>query len=187
MQFSVDAGYKHGMDVSLLLFLMSMTAVEYINYNFMRFWQDEARRWTPAEGAVYRERLSSRYAWARVWIVGVYASVALIVWLADGLPGAGHGPLTLRVMALGVVGYLLLELALFNVLVLFSINATFGVLQALAPALAIDAGLGYVLSNALGPLWAAAAMTAGAAVFLWLSQSQVRVALGHPGYHFYVS
>jgi hypothetical protein len=164
-----------------------MTAVEYINYNFMRFWQAEAGRWTPAEGVRYRARLSSRHAWARIWIVGVYASVALAVWLADGVPGAEGGPLTLRVMTLGVVGYLLLELALFNVLVLFSVNATFAVLQALAPALAIDAGLGYILSNALGPLWAAVAMAAGAGVFLWLSEIQVRVALGRPGYHFYVS
>jgi hypothetical protein len=187
VQFSIDAGYKHGMDVSLLLFLMSMTAVEYINHNFIRFWQDEARRWTPADGVRYRERLSNRYLWSRVWIVGVYAAVGTIVWLADGMATSGDGPLTLRVMGLGIVGYLLLELALFNVLVLFSVNATFGVLQALAPALAINAGLGYVLSNALGPLWAAAAMAAGAAVFLWLSAVQVRVALGRPGYHFYVS
>jgi hypothetical protein len=187
VQFSIDSGYKHGMDLSLLLFLTSMTAVEYINFNFMRFWQAEARRWTPAEGVRYRARLSSRYTWARVWIVGVYASVALVVWLADGVPGAESGPLTLRVMTLGVIGYLLLELALFNVLVLFSVNAAFAVLQALAPALAIDAGLGYVLSNTLGPLWAAAAMAAGAGVFLWLSEIHVRVALGRPGYHFYVS
>jgi hypothetical protein len=187
VQFSIDSGYKHGMDLSLLLFLTSMTAVEYINHNFMRFWQAEAARWTPAQGVRYRARLSSRYTWSRIWIVGVYASVALAVWLADAVPGAEAGPLTLRVMTLGVVGYLLLELALFNVLVLFSVNATFAVLQALAPALAIDAGLGYVLSNALGPLWAAAAMAAGAGVFLWLSEIQVRVALGRPGYHFYVS
>jgi uncharacterized membrane protein len=187
VQFSIDAGYKLGMDNSLLLFLLSMTAVEFINHNFMRYWQDEARRWTAEDGALYRERLQRRYAWARLSIVAVYASVALLVWMTLGLPGTDAGPLPLRVMVLGVAGYLLLELALFNVLVLFSVNATFAVLKALAPALLINAGLGYVLSNALGPLWAAAAMAAGAGVFLWLSQFKVRVALAHPGYCYYVS
>jgi hypothetical protein len=187
VQFAIDPGYKIGMDVSLLLFLMSMTAVEYINFDFMRFWQDEARRWTPTEGSHYRARLRRRYTWSRVTVTGVYAAVALLVWLLLGLPDAADGPLPRNVMMLGVAGYLLLELALFNALVLFSVNATVAVLKALAPALVINVCLGYVLSNTMGPLWAAVAMAAGAAVFLWQSQLKVREALARPGYCCYVS
>ena len=62
VQFAIDPGYKLGMDVSLLIFLVSMTAVEFINFDFMRFWQHEAQRWTPSAGAHYRERLRRRYA-----------------------------------------------------------------------------------------------------------------------------
>ena len=70
---------------------------------------------------------------------------------------------------------------------LFSVNAGVEVLKSLAPALLINAGLGYVLSNTMGPLWAAAAMAAGAAVFLWQSHFKVREALARPGYSCYVS
>jgi hypothetical protein len=187
VQFAIDPGYKLGMDVSLLLFLMSMTAVEYINFDFMRFWQEEARRWTPTQGAIYRARLRRRYTWSRVSVVAVYAAIALLVWLRLGLPDAAEGPLPRQVLMLGVAGYLLLELALFNALVLFSVNAGAAVLKALAPALVINAGIGYVLSNTMGPLWAAVAMATGAAVFLWQSQDKVRVALARPGYCCYVS
>jgi hypothetical protein len=187
VQFAIDPGYKLGMDLSLLIFLMSMTAVEYINFDFMRFWQDEARRWTPTQGAHYRTRLRQRYAWSRVSVIGVYAAVALLVWLFVGVPHSTGGSLPRDVLMLGLAGYLLLELALFNALVLFSVNAGAAVLKALAPALVINAGAGYVLSNTMGPLWAAAAMATGAAVFLWQSQFKVREALARPGYSCYVS
>jgi hypothetical protein len=187
VQFAIDPGYKLGMDLSLLLFLMSMTAVEYINFDFMRFWQDEARRWTAAQGGRYRARLRRRYTGSRIAVAGVYAALALLVWVTLGLPDPAAGALPRKVLVLGAAAYLLLELALFNVLVLFSVNSTAGVLQSLAPALVINAGLGYVLSNSLGPLWAAAAMATGAAVFLCQSQLKVREALARPGYCCYVS
>jgi len=187
VQFSIDPGYKLGMDLSLLLFLMSMTAVEYINYDFMRFWRDEARRWTPTEGPHYRARLRRRYAWSGAAVVGAYAAVAVAVWLLVGPPDPAAGVLPRRVLVLGVTGYLLLELALFNALVLFSVDATVSVVRALAPALLINVGCGYVLGNLLGPIWAAAAMMAGAAVFLWQSHAKVRDALARPGYCCYVS
>ena len=74
------------MDLSLLIFLVSMTAVEFINFDFMRFWQDEAQRWTPSAGAHYRGRLRRRYTLVAVSVVGVYAAVALLVWLLVGFP-----------------------------------------------------------------------------------------------------
>jgi hypothetical protein len=187
VQFAIDAGYKLGMDVSLLLFLMSMTAVEFINANFMRFWHDEARRWTPAQGAEYRRRLRGRYSRSRLAVALVYAATACIVWLLLRDPSAGAGSLTQQVLLLGVAGYLLLELALFNALILFSVNAAVAVLRSLAPALLINAGAGYVLSNTLGPLWAAVSMASAAAVFLWLSTRKVRVVLERPGFCSYVA
>jgi hypothetical protein len=187
VQFAIDPGYKLGMDVSLLVFLVSMTAVEFINFDFMRFWQDEAQRWTPTAGAHYRERLRRRYSWSRLCVVGVYAGVALLVSILVGSPDASAGVLPRHALMLGLAGYLLFELALFNALVLFSVNAGVAVLKSLAPALLINAGLGYVLSNAMGPLWAAGAMAAGAAVFLWQSHFKVHEALARPGYSCYVS
>jgi hypothetical protein len=187
VQFAIDPVYKLGMDLSLLIFLVSMTAVEYINFDFMRFWQEEARRWTPREGAHYRGRLQRRYTWSSVSVIAVYTAVALLVWTLVGVPD-GPGRSALRnVLLLGLTGYLLFELALFNALVLFSVNAGVAVLKSLAPALLINAGLGYVLSNTMGPVWAAVAMAAGAAVFLWQSQCKVREALTRPGHCCYVS
>ncbi len=39
VQFSVDAHYQAGMDTALLCFLVSMAAVEFLNYRFIHFWQ----------------------------------------------------------------------------------------------------------------------------------------------------
>jgi hypothetical protein len=187
VQFAIDSSYKLGMDISLLVFLLSMSAVEYINYLFMRFWRDEARRWTPIDSATFRARLRRRYTRCCVSIVAVYAAIAVLVWMLLGLPDAAAGPLPRQVLVLGVTGYLLLELALFNVLMLFSVNAPAAVLRSLVPALVVNAGFGYLLSNTMGPIWAAAAMASGAAVFAWLSHKRVSDALARPGYFYYIS
>lgn len=185
IEFGIDARYQAGMDAALLVFLLSMAAVEFINYRFVHFWQQEASRWTASAGVEYQARIQRRCVRARALVAVAFVAIALLV-LPVGRPTLTD-PIASRVMVLGLCGYLLLELGLFNALVLFSVNAPVPVLRALVAGVMVNALGGYVSSNVFGSTCAAAAMCAGAAVFLWRSHVAVAVALERPGYGCYVA
>jgi hypothetical protein len=187
VQFSVDAHYQAGMDTALLCFLISMAAVEFLNYRFIHFWQREADRWDVSSTHAFTSRV--RRGCVRSWLL-VALSFGVTVWLVTLLPAARDmlaDPQAAGVFALGLCGYLFLELALFNALVLFSVNAPAAVLRALLASLAVNAVGGYLLSHAFGPVLAAAAMCAGSAVFLWRSKKAMATVLDRPGYSCYVA
>lgn len=187
VHFSVDARYQAAMDAALLCFLVSMAAVEFLNHRFVHFWQREATRWAPSSGEMYRARIRRSCARSRMMIVASFVVTVYLVGLLPSVRETLSDPVTARVWMLGLAGYLLFELGLFNSLALFSVNAPVAVLRALCTGLVVNAAGGYLLSNAFGPFFAAAAMTAGAAVFLWRSDRALRTALGRPGYGCYVS
>ena len=149
VQFSVDAHYQAGMDTALLCFLISMAAVEFLNHRFIHFWQEEATRFTPATGAAFAPA-SAATACAR-GCSSPPPSGSPSSWSPCCRPRAKRCaiPLAAPVLALGLGGYLLLELALFNSLVLFSVNAPTEVLRALLAGLAVNAAGGYLLESFL--------------------------------------
>jgi hypothetical protein len=187
VQFSIDARYQAGMDVALLCFLVSMTAVEFFNHRFVRFWHDQGGRYAATEGAAYRRCVRARYWRSCVALVAVFTAIVLLAVAVPAVQETLRDPLSRRVAAFGLAGYLLLQLALFNALVLFSVNDPVPVLRALAAGVLVDAGGGYLLSNTFGPVCAAAAMAAGAGVLLWRAAGATRVALNRPGYGCYVA
>jgi hypothetical protein len=187
VQFSVNSHYQAGMDAALVCFLISMAAVEFLNYRFIQFWQQEAAHWTPTTGETYRRRVRASCTRARMIVAVAFAITVLLVLLLPAVRDTMRDPLAARVMVLGLAGYLLLELALFNALVLFSVNAPIEVLRALGAGFVLNAVGGYVLSNAFGPSFAAAAMCVGAAIFLWRSDRALSISLGRPGYGCYVA
>lgn len=185
--FSVDGHYQAGMDAALLCFLISMTAVEFFNHRFIHFWQREAASWTPSAGASFRSRVRAYSSRSRMFVAVAFGLTALLVALLPAARDTLRDPLAARILVLGLSGYLLLELALFNALVLFSVNAPVAVLRALLAGLAVNAVGGYLLSNVFGPLMAAVAMCLGAAVFLWRTDCALDSALSRPGYGCYVA
>lgn len=187
VQFSVDGHYQAGMDTALLCFLISMAAVEFLNHRFVHFWQQEAARFTPATGAAFRASVRRRCVRSRLHVAAAFAVTVLLVSLLPAARETMGDPQAAPVLALGLGAYLLLELALFNSLVLFSVNAPVEVLRALLAGLAVNAVGGYLLSHLFGPLLAAGAMCAGAAVFLWRADKALMTALGRPGYGCYVA
>ena len=187
LQFSVDGRYQAAMDAALLCFLISMAAVEFLNYRFIHFWQREAARWAPTSGEIYRARVRRSCARSRMILAVSFGVTVCLVALLPSVRQTLADPVTARVWVLGLAGYLLLELALFNSLALFSVNAPVAVLRALVAGLAVNAVGGYLLSNAFGPMFAALAMAAGAAIFLWRSDRALQTSLGRPGYGCYVS
>jgi hypothetical protein len=187
VQFSVDARYQAGMDAALLCFLISMAAVEFLNYRFIHFWQHEATLWSPSAGERFRARIRRACARSRMLIALSFAVTVLLVSLLPVARETLRDPVAAPVLVLGLTGYLLLELALFNALVLFSVHAPVMVLRALLAGLVVNAAGGYLLSNAFGPMLAAGALCIGAAVFLWRSDKALVTALGRPGYGCYVA
>jgi hypothetical protein len=187
LQFSVDGRYQAAMDAALLCFLVSMAAVEFLNHRFVHFWQREASRWTPSSGASYRARVRRSCVRSRMILAVSFGVTVCLVALLPAVRQTLSDPVTARVWIVGLAGYLLLELALFNSLALFSVNAPVAVLRALLAGLVVNAAGGYLLSNAFGPMFAACAMAAGAAVFLWRSDRALSSSLGRPGYGCYVS
>lgn len=187
LYFSVDARYQAAMDAALVCFLISMAAVEFLNYRFIHFWQREATRWSPSSGESYRQRVRRSCARSRMMVAASFGVTVSLVAMLPSVREALSDPVTARVWVLGLAGYLLFELGLFNSLALFSVNAPVAVLRALSAGLIVNAAGGYLLSNSFGPVYAAVAMTAGAAVFLWRSDRALVTSLGRPGYGYYVS
>ena len=187
IEFAIDPEYKLGMDLALLLFLLSMSAVEYVNHTFMRFWRDHARRWTIGHEAAYAARLQRRCHLARLAVVLAYLGIATIIWFAFDVLALMGSDGVRHAFLLGAVGYLVLEVALFNALVLFSVSEAVAVVRSLAPALLLNAAGGYVTSHLFGPTWAAAAMLAGALVFVTQTDRELRMALARPGHGCYVA
>jgi hypothetical protein len=187
IHFSVDGRYQSAMDAALLCFLMSMAAVEFLNHRFVHFWQRDAARWTPSAGETYRTRVRRACVRSQLTVAAAFGVTVCAVALLPSVRQMLSDPVTARVWIVGLVGYLLLELALFNSLALFSVNAPVAVLRALLCGLVVNAAGGYLLSNAFGPMFAAGAMAAGAAIFLWRSGRALAVSLGRPGYGCYVS
>jgi hypothetical protein len=175
------------MDAALLCFLISMAGVEFLNHRFVHLWQREATRWAPSSGESYRARIRRSCARSRVMVAAWFGVTVCLVALLPSVRQTLTDPVTARVWMLGLTGYLLFELGLFNALALFSVNAPAAVLRALLAGLVVNAAGGYLLSNTAGPFFAAGAMTAGAAVFLWRSDRALRTSLRRPGYGCYVS
>src|SRR5436190_20683086 len=99
-----------------------MTGVEFLNYRFVQSWHREGSRWTPQSGATYRARVRAAYRRSCALVVAVFVAVALALLAVPAVHASLADAASWRVAAFGLAGYVLLELSLFNALVLFSVN-----------------------------------------------------------------
>ncbi len=95
------------------------------------------------------------------------------------------GTTGLWIFVLGAVGYLLFSLALFDALMLFSLNQARRVVRALAPALALNLLVGYIFSHALAVPYAAVGLVLGGAWFTIDARRAVTESLRHAEYSYY--
>jgi hypothetical protein len=86
-----------------------------------------------------------------------------------GLPDRLGDPVTQRVFALGVSGYILLAIGLSNGIFLFSMGRPWLVVRAIAVALAVSLAVGIALSRTHAYWWSAAGTLAGGLVFAVLT------------------
>jgi len=121
-------------------------------------------------------------------ILVAFVVIALSAWFtfsrSNGLTPA---PRLLQTAMLGGLGYLMLSVALLEIIILAGINAISMASLAVALGVAVNLLTGYGLSHLWGVQYAAAGLLAGSAVVLWISNAAVRHVLRHPDYHYSIS
>jgi len=188
LSFGIDAAYKQATDMVLLAFLITAALVEYLADSFLRFWQRLASELPQTASEQLTVSLWKRHSKTMSAILTAFVVVALSAWFAFSRSnGLAPLPRLLPTAVLGGIGYLLLSLALLEIIILASTNAISMAAFAVALGLAVNLLTGYGLSHLWGVQYAAAGLLAGAAVVLLISNAAVRHVLRHPDYHYSIS
>lgn len=188
LSFGIDASYKRATDLVLLAFLITAALVEYLADSFLKFWQDLATKLPQAASHQLTASLWKRHLKSMLVIFTAFVVIAFIAWFGlSGSTGMFSGPRFLQTAVLGGLGYLMLSMALLEIIVLASIDAISMASLATAVGVAVNLFIGYGLSHLLGVQYAAAGLLAGSAVVLWISNAAVRRALRHADYHYSIS
>lgn len=188
LSFGIDSAYKRGMDLVLLAFLITAALSEYLSDSYLRFWRRLAAELPQARTDQLVTRLRRRHAKSMLVIFTVFVVVAVIAWFAFcRLSGQAGSSGLLETAVLGGLGYLMLSIALFENVILASVNGTSLALRAVALGLGVNLLAGYELSHLLGVQYAAVGLLAGSAVILWKCNAAVRQVLRHPDYHYSIA
>jgi hypothetical protein len=188
LSFGIDAAYKKGTDLVLLAFLVTAALVEYLADSFLRFWQRLATELPQDAKERLMVSLGRRHSKSMLVIFTAFVVIALSAWFAfsrsDSLVPA---PRLLQTAVLGGLGYLMLSIALLEIIILASVNAISMASLAVAVGVAVNLLIGYGLSHLWGVQFAAAGLLVGSAVVLWIANAAVRRVLHHPDYHYSIS
>jgi hypothetical protein len=131
-------------------------------------------------------RLRRRRRFCSGAIVGLFVVIAG----SEAIVAARAGFLTTTaawIFGLGATGYVLFSLALFDGLMLFSLNRPGRVLRAMLPGLAVSLLSAYVLSHVFWVPLAAAGLVGGAALFSFDARRGVSEALRQADYAYYAA
>ena len=188
LSFGIDAAYKKGTDLVLLAFLITAALVEYLADSFLRFWQRLAAELPQAASDQLIVSLWKRHSKSMLAIFTAFVVISLSAWFAfSRLSSLAPAPRLLETAVLGGLGYLMLSVALLEIIILASVNAISTASLAFALGVAVNLLTGYGLSHLCGAQYAAVGLLAGSAVVLWISNAAVRRVLRHPDYHYSIS
>jgi hypothetical protein len=184
LSFGIDSGYKRGMDIVLLAFLITAALVEYLSDSYLRFLSRLAAELPQDGGHMFSARLRKRRSIVIGIILVFFVAVALVDWFVfmHG-SGAAASPRLLETAIFGGLGYLMLTLALFETIILASVNAITLALRAVSLGLCANFVAGYFLSHEWGVQYAAAGLCLGSSILLWQCHATVGRVLKNPGYY----
>jgi hypothetical protein len=171
LSFGIDSQYKKGMDVGLFIFLVLAAVVEYMADHFMRYWFRLAEEQNDTERIGCW--LTRRYRRLLTVLCFLFALLASGLWFAY----SRLEPAVLATAVLGSVGYFLVALALFNLIVLCSVNQPERAGALVSVALVCNALTGYILSHLIGVHFAAIGLLVGGFVLFVVSYRTIRVVL----------
>jgi uncharacterized membrane protein len=188
LSFGINSAYTRGMDTVLLAFLITAALAEYFSDAFLRSWNGLAKQVSQANSHELSRRLQKRHALVVMGIAAVFLAACAVSW---GLFLRWFGMLPSRELLvtalIGGLGYLMLSVALFENIVLASMNANSLALRSVALGLAVNLAAGYSLSHLFGVQYAAVGLLTGSLILVWKSNRAVRHALRHPDYHYSVA
>jgi hypothetical protein len=188
LSFGIDAAYKKGTDLVLLAFLITAALVEYLADSFLRFWQRLATELPQSASEQLMVSLWKRHSKSMLAIFTAFVVVALSAWFAFSRSSSlAPPPRLLQAAVLDGLGYLMLSVALLEIIILASVNAISSASLAVALGVAVNLLTGYGLSHLWGAQYAAVGLLAGSAIVLWKSNAAVRRVLRHPDYHYSIS
>lgn len=188
LSFGIDPAYKRGMDLVLLAFLITASLVEYLGDSFLRYWRQLAAELPQANTEELIARLRRRHSAAVSMIFVMFLVVSIGAWFAFSRLSGGPLPgRLLQTAILGGLGYLMLSIALHEIVILSSVNSTSLAMLAAALGLVVNILTGYGLSHFWGVQYAAAGLLAGSAVVLWTCHAAVRQILRRPDFHYSIS
>lgn len=196
LPFTFRASYEVGLDWALISVVPGLALLEVTIYEFSRVLDSAGVRYDAADASAHNRALLRFYRrqLALVAILLAGGSVAAF----GGLRVAGHlhatkvsdlfnEPTTVHVYVLGLAGYALLVLGLFNGLFLFSLNRPWLVLRALAPAVGVATVVAFVLSRTIVYWAAAGGLVAGTLVYALLSGRSALRILNAVDYHYFAA
>ncbi|MEO5740179.1 MAG: hypothetical protein ABIS29_06250 [Vicinamibacterales bacterium] len=184
LYYGIAADYKKVMDAALLTFLASTGLVEYLNHKFMHFWYTGARSRVVHDAHAFTQALRRRHTayslllTALSSLVGVLSYSVLVRSDSDNLGLIG-------LAVIGNLGYVLLSLALFNAVLLFSLRRPSAVLRALWPALVVHLCASYLLARAVHPRLATVGLALGSLIFVLRARKFALEAISEPDYAYY--
>jgi hypothetical protein len=188
LSFGIDSAYKRGMDLALFAFLITAALVEYLGDSFLRFWRRQAAELPQTASQQLAAGLRRRHWHAMFAIVSAFAAMSVLAWYVfSRSSSAAPSSVLLQTAALGGLGYLLLNIALLETIILASINAMSRSLLAVGAGLGVNLLIGYGSSHLWGVQFAAVGLLAGAAVVLWKCNAAVRRILQRPDYYYSIS
>ena len=196
LPFTFRAPYEVGLDWALISVVPGLALLEVTIYEFSRLLGSAGDRFHAVDTRAYR-RVLLRFYRRQLALVGILLAVGTAVAFG-GLKLAAHlhatkisdlfsDPTTGHVYVLGLAGYALLVLGLFNGLFLFSLNRPWLVLQALAPAVVVAVVVAFVLSRTIVYWAAAGGLVAGAFVYAILSGRNALRLLAAVDYHYFAA
>ncbi|HYY72987.1 MAG TPA: hypothetical protein VE778_05290 [Candidatus Bathyarchaeia archaeon] len=188
LSFGIDAAYKQATDMVLLAFLITAALVEYLADSFLRFWQRLAWEMPQTASEQLRVCLWKRHSKMMAAILTAFVVIALSAWFTFSRANSlAPAPRLLPTAILGGIGYLILSVALLEIIILASANAISVASFAVGVGVAVNLLTGYGFSHLWGVQYAATGLLAGSAVVLWISNAAVRHVLRHADYHYSIS
>jgi hypothetical protein len=184
LSFGINAEYKEGMDIALLVFLILAALVEYFCDRFMRFWYEQAEVLPHWGREQMTERLHRRHRRFLRTLTACFLPLLAGIWAVAGRSVMKVPAGTVQTAAFGTLGYFFVSLALFNLIVLFSLNCPGVAFRIVGMGLFANFVPGYLLSHALGVQYAAVGLLLGGLTVFVASHHAVRQTLAHPDYFY---
>lgn len=188
LSFGIDPAYKHGMDIVLLAFLVTAALIEYLSDSLLRYWYQLAADLPVTASAQLIGKLKRRRCFTMLAVSAVFTMLACGAWyLFSGLSGFAPSLRLIETSVIGGVGYLLLCIALLEIVTLASVNATSTALKAVSQGLAVNLIVGYTFAHVWGVTYAAVGLLAGSVVVLWQCSAAVKKILQSPDFHYSIA